>query len=72
MKKCYTPLNKTCDGSGPEICRTLFESSCTTRYIEKSKGNFVGNTNCEKLPIKICGKGCVTKPGKEECHNKEV
>ena len=27
---------------------------------------------CEKLPVEICGAGCVTEEGPEECHNKEV
>ena len=27
---------------------------------------------CEKLPVEICGAGCTTEEGPEECHNKEV
>ena len=27
---------------------------------------------CEKLPIEICGAGCITKEGQEVCHNKVV
>jgi len=53
-------------------CRTVFETSCTTRYIEKSPGKILADTKCEKLPFEICGKGCTTKEGPEECHNKEI
>ena len=72
VKKCYRPLEKVCDGSGPEECKTLFESSCTTRYIEKQPGKFVGDTKCEKLPVEICGAGCVTEEGPEECFDKLI
>ena len=33
-------------------------------------GKFVGDSQCEKLPVEICGKGCVYEEGEEECHNK--
>ena len=72
VKKCYRPLQKVCNGQGPEECRTLFESACTTRYIEKQPGKFVGDTKCEKLPVEICGAGCVTEEGPEECHDKTI
>merc|ERR1712088_24810 len=70
VKKCYTPLIKECNGQGPEECRTVYESSCTTKYIEKQPGKFVGDTGCEKLPVEICGAGCVFEEGVEECHDK--
>ena len=41
----------------PMECKTYYESSCTTRYKEKSPGKFVGDTSCEKLPVELCGKG---------------
>lgn len=72
VKKCYRPLEKVCNGQGPEECRTVYESSCTTRYVEKQPGKFVGDTSCEKLPIEICGAGCVTEEGPEECHDKTI
>merc|ERR1712183_314950 len=59
VQKCYKPLEKVCNGQGPEECRTVYESSCTTRYVEKQPGKFVGDTACEKLPVEICGAGCV-------------
>ena len=66
-------MEKTCDGNGPEICKTVYESACTTKYLDKNgNGSFVGDTQCERLPIKVCGKGCVAQPGEEECHEKEV
>ncbi len=72
VKKCYRPLTKVCNGQGPEECRTVYESSCTTRYIEKQPGRFVGDTTCEKLPVEICGAGCITEEGEEECHDKTI
>ena len=72
IRKCYRPLDKKCNGDGPEECRTLYESSCTTRYIKQGPGKFVGDTKCEKKPVEICGAGCVTLPGEEECHEKMV
>ncbi len=72
VKKCYKPLEKICNGQGPEECRTVYESSCTTRYVEKQPGKFVGDTSCEKLPVEICGAGCVTEEGPEECHEKVI
>merc|ERR1712165_273599 len=72
VQKCYKPLEKVCNGQGPEECRTVYESSCTTRYVEKQPGKFVGDTACEKLPVEICGAGCVTEEGPEECHDKTI
>ena len=72
VKKCYRPIIKECNGEGPEECRTVYESACSTRYIEKQPGKFVGDTRCEKLPIEICGAGCTTTEGDEECHDKEI
>ena len=71
VRKCYRPMRKICNGQGPEECRTVYESSCTTRYVPKKSGKFVGETACEKLPIEICGAGCVAEEGPEECHSKE-
>merc|ERR1739844_299469 len=67
VKKCYRPLIKNCNGRGEEICKTVYESACETKYVEKQPGKFVGDTSCEKLPIEICGAGCVTEEGREEC-----
>merc|ERR1712038_491165 len=72
VKKCYKPIEKVCNGQGPEECRTVYDSSCTTKYVEKQPGKFVGDTKCEKLPIEICGAGCVTEEGPEECHDKTI
>ena len=70
VRKCYRPTRKVCNGEGPEECRTVFESSCTTKYVEKQPGKFVGDTGCEKLPVEICGAGCTFEEGEEECHDK--
>ena len=32
----------------------MYESSCSTRYVEKKPGKFVADTKCKKLPIKEC------------------
>ena len=40
VRKCYRPQAKVCNGQGPEQCRTVYESSCTTKYIEKGNGKF--------------------------------
>merc|ERR1712088_867720 len=42
VRKCYRPTEKVCNGQGPEECRTVYESSCTTKYVEKQPGKFVG------------------------------
>merc|ERR1712088_466934 len=63
VRKCYRPTEKVCNGQGPEECRTVYESSCTTKYVEKQPGKFVGDTGCEKLPVEICGAGCVFEEG---------
>ena len=113
VKKCYKPMVQMCDGepagsrqfdpSDPDvICKTVFESECTTRYRlaqrnairglpcdvrkifgfaqknncdshfrEKQPGKFVGDTECTKLPIELCGtNACKAEEGEEECHNK--
>ena len=49
----------------------MYQSSCY-RYIEQTPGKFVGDTKCEKLPVRICGAGCVTEEGPEECHDKDI
>jgi hypothetical protein len=72
VQKCYKPIEKVCNGQGPEECRTVYESSCTTKYVEKQPGKFVGDTACEKLPVEICGAGCTSEEGPEECHDKTV
>ena len=40
VKKCYKPLEKECNGQGEDICQTVYESACTTKYIEKQPGEF--------------------------------
>jgi len=72
VRKCYKPVEKVCNGQGPEECRTMYESSCTTKYVEKQPGKFIGDTGCEKLPVEICGAGCTFEEGQEECHDKVI
>merc|ERR1712025_581185 len=70
VNHCYRPVTKECNGQGEEVCQTVYESSCSTEYIEKQPGKFVGDTACEKLPVEICGAGCVFAEGDESCHEK--
>ena len=32
----------------------------------------MGDTRCEKLPVEICGNGCTSREGPEECHDKKI
>merc|ERR1711976_404282 len=59
VRKCYKPIEKVCNGQGKEICQTVYESSCSTKYGEK-------------LPVEICGAGCTLEEGEEECHDKVI
>ena len=60
-------------GGGGEVCQTLYDSLCTTRYREAAPGKVLGDTKCEKLPRRLCGKpSCRPVPGKEECHDQVV
>ena len=61
-----------CERQGLEVCKTVYESSCSTKYVEKQPGKFVADTVCEKLPVEICGAGCSFQEGTEECHDKVV
>ena len=45
---------------------------CLLQYVEKSAGKFVGDTSCKKVPVQICGRGCVYEEGEEECHEKQT
>ena len=72
VNKCYKPVEKECNGQGEEVCKTVYESACSTKYVEKQPGKFVGDTSCEKLPVEICGAGCVFAEGEEECHEKVI
>jgi hypothetical protein len=38
--------------------------------MEGCIGKFVGDSKCEKLPLEVCGAGCLFKEGEEECHDK--
>ena len=72
---CYNPLVRKCEEAeeGEEECRDYNETSCTTRYVEKSPGKFVGDTACEKVPVNYCtSESCSMVPGPQECHDKVV
>ena len=49
----------------------VFLYLCIYRYVEKSPGKFVGDTSCNKLPVRLCGDPtCKMVEGPEECHDK--
>ena len=68
ITKCNRPLEKFCNGVGTQDCRMEFETSCSTRRVELSPGKYIGDTKCTKIPVEICGAGCETQEGTEECH----
>ncbi|QQP53221.1 Putative LOC101165754, partial [Caligus rogercresseyi] len=85
IKHCYRPMVKKCrekgDGEDDDnlICKTVFETECSTRYVEKRQNGeskekkYVGLTACKKLPVELCGSQfCDFVPGEETCHNKTV
>ena len=72
VKNCHVPVEKVCSGQGEEQCSTVFETSCATKYSEESPGKFLGNTRCERLPLKLCGAGCVFEEGDKECRDEVV
>ena len=43
-----------------------------SRYVEQTPGKFIGDTSCSKLPLRVCGAGCVVEEGPEECHDKQI
>lgn len=50
----------------------MFESSCTTRFLENQQGNLLADTKCEKLPIEICGAGCTFQNAEQTCRDEVV
>ena len=38
--------------------------------ISINSGKFVGDSQCVKLPVEVCGAGCTYQEGEEECHDK--
>ena len=65
VRRCGRPLIKTCDGGGERVCRVEYETACETRRVKMSSGQYVGETKCDKLPVDICGAGCVTREGEQ-------
>ena len=54
------------------MCQTVFESSCATMYVELRPGKFEANTECEKLPVQVCGPGCTFQEGADKCHEEVI
>ena len=58
-----------------QVCRRLAKAIQKLaidifRYVEKLPGQFLSDSQCEKLPVEICGAGCTFEEGPEKCHNK--
>merc|ERR550534_548031 len=65
---CYKPLVKNCSGSGSTECRTEYETSCSTKFLDTS----LVDTSCIKVPVRFCGQGCESYEGSEECRERET
>jgi len=72
LNKCYKPVERVCTGQGEEKCYTVYETACSTRYVETVPGKNTAQTDCEKLPVEICGAGCEDKEGAEECDEEVI
>ena len=72
VRSCLTPVSKVCEGEGPEVCRTVYETSCMTSYVERQQGKDEPETMCQKMPVELCGAGCSYEEGVEECHDKNM
>ena len=56
-KRRLRRFKKNAKFGSKQTCQTYYETSCTTRYVEKIPGKFVADTSCEKLPVELCGEG---------------
>merc|ERR1712038_49575 len=53
-----------------EVCEENFEKTCSITFKQQAFNETV--KKCEKLPVEICGAGCVFQEGAEECHDKVI
>jgi len=72
VRSCRRPLVSICDGTGPEECRSELETVCSTTTVEQSPGVNRPDTRCKSVPVSVCGSGCVTREGEEECQDTQV
>ena len=70
-KVCSSTFKQQVYNEMIEECMTVYESTCTARYVEKQPGKFVVDTKYENLPTELCGAGCPYDEGEEECHDIE-
>ena len=63
---------QVCTGAGPEECRMVQETFCSTRYKEQAGGRHLGDTRCEKVGHLVCGKGCSYTEEKQICHEDRI
>ena len=59
----FRPLVKNCSGAGATECRTEYETSCSTKFLDTS----LVDTSCIKVSMMImvmtCDDICVSGPG---------
>ena len=53
-------------------CSILSQSHghISPRYVKEAEGALVGDSQCERLPVEVCGAGCTFEEGSEDCHEK--
>ena len=54
VRSCLTPVSKACEGDGPEVCRTVYETSCVSRYVKIHLGKIKPETVCQKMLVELC------------------
>ena len=47
VQSCHKPVVKVCDGSGNTTCNTVYETSCTTKYVENEEDGAENKTSAE-------------------------
>jgi len=71
LSKCSTPSSRSCNGEGPEVCTTRWQTVCSS-FLTK-RGHRSGEESCSRQPQRLCGRGCQEVEGlKLECTQEDV
>ena len=70
LRSAELSMKQAAAPSRPHTFIKLNSFFCPTRYVEKLPGQFLADSQCEKLPVEICGAGCTFEEGPEKCHDK--